>query len=280
MTPDRRQLLARTAATQEVIDVDGVATSVLTHGEGLPLVLLHGGIECGGVIWTPVLDTLARGHRVIVPDVPGLGESSPVDRLDLNAYATWLIQLLATLDIERPVVVAHSLIGSLTARFAVHHSDALAQLVIFGAPAVGPYRMPWALRYAAIRFAIHPTPPNAERFDRFALLDLDATRQQDPDWFTAFDNYTRARARVKHVKQTMNQLISEQTKPMTAAELTEITTPTTLLWGRHDRMVPLAIGQHAADTCGWPLHIVDGAAHAPQIERPRHFVETLQGVIR
>jgi hypothetical protein len=43
-------------------------------------------------------------------------------------------------------------------------------------PAFEPHRMPWRLRYAAIRFAIRPSADNAERFDRFALLDLDSTR--------------------------------------------------------------------------------------------------------
>jgi hypothetical protein len=40
--------------------------------------------------------------------------------------------------------------------------------------------MPLRLRYVAIRFAIHPSARNAERFDRFALLDLATTRRRDP----------------------------------------------------------------------------------------------------
>lgn len=59
----------------------GVATSVLQAGQGPPL-LLHGGIECGGPYWAPVVSRLAERHLVVVPDVPGLGESEPVERLD------------------------------------------------------------------------------------------------------------------------------------------------------------------------------------------------------
>jgi 2-hydroxymuconate-semialdehyde hydrolase len=46
--------------------------------------LLHGGIECGGAMWAPVLAQLAQHHRVVVPDVPGLGESAPLDRLNAS----------------------------------------------------------------------------------------------------------------------------------------------------------------------------------------------------
>ena len=135
--------------------------------------------------------------------------------------------------------------------------------------------MPLHLRYVAVRFAIRPTLRNAERFDRFALLDVDATRQRDAGWYDAFVDYTRARARIPHVKQTMRNLIATQTKPIADRELDRITVPTTLLWGRHDRMVPLSVGEAAAARHGWPLRVIDHAAHAPHIEQPEAFVEAL-----
>ncbi len=255
--------------------VAGVTTSVLESGEGPPLVLLHGGIECGGIMWTPVVADLALRHHVVIPDVPGLGESSPAPRLDLDTFTHWFRGLLRELRIERPPLVAHSLVGSLAARFAAQHSDVLGQLVVYAAPGVGPYRMPTRLRYLAVRFAIRPTPSNAERFDRFALLDVDATRRRDPSWYDAFTAYTRSRAAQRPVKRAMSQLISTQTKQIPDAELDRIDIPTALVWGRHDRMVPLPIGEAAAARHGWPLHVVDAAAHAPHIEQPQAFLTAL-----
>ena len=133
--------------------------------------------------------------------------------------------------------------------------------------------MPMRLRYVAIRFGIRPTARNAERFDRFALLDLDANRRRDPEWFAAFDAYARSQATLRHVKRTMSRLIAAETKQIPDADLRRIAVPTTLLWGRHDRMVPLALAQGAAERLGWPLHVVDGAAHAPHMEQPDAFVD-------
>ena len=274
----RERMLAGVPVTSRMLDIHGVATSVLEGGDGPPLVLLHGGIECGGAMWAPVLAQLAEHHRVVVPDVPGLGESAPVPHLDVDTFASWFTGLLEQTHVERPTVVAHSLLGSLAARLATRRSALLGKLVVYAAPGVGPYRIPIRLRYVALRFAIRPTAGNAERFDRFALLDVDATRRRDPAWFDAFVAYTRARAGEPHVKKTMRQLVAAQTKPIPDAELSRIDLPTTLLWGRHDRMVPLGVAEHAASRHGWPLEVIDHAAHAPHIERPGSFVATLAAI--
>jgi pimeloyl-ACP methyl ester carboxylesterase len=47
------------------------------------------------------------------------------------------------------------------------------------------------------------------------------------------------------------------------------------VWGRHDRMAPLSIGEAAAARHGWPLHVVEDAAHAPHIEQPQAFLTAL-----
>jgi hypothetical protein len=82
--------------------------------------------------------------------------------------------------------------------------------------------MPLGLRYRALRFAVRPTASNFERFQRFALLDRDATRGRDPVWFDAFSDYTVARAQVREVKATMGRLVTTQTKQIPRDELAQI----------------------------------------------------------
>lgn len=275
--PDARErMLAGLPVTERRLTLSGVSTAVLEGGEGPPLVLLHGGIECGGVFWTPAISRLAERHRLVVPDVPGLGESEPIPRLDQAAFDSWLGELVRESCPEgRPTLVAHSLCGTLAARFAADHGDLLRRLVICAAPGVGPYRMPMRLRVVAIRFALRPTERNAQRFERFALLDRERTRGRDPSWFDAFSDYSRSRAAVRHVKKTMQQLIKAGTRQVPDAALRAIPVPTSLVWGRHDRMVPLALAEGAGSRLGLPLHVVEGVAHAPQIEEPEAFLRTI-----
>ena len=73
----------------------------------------------------------------------------------------------------------------------------------------------------------------------------------------------------------MQQLIKSCTKRVPDKELGRIAIPTALLWGRHDRMVPLALAEKTSARLDWPLHVIDAAAHAPQIEQPDAFVTAL-----
>ena len=271
-------MLAGLPISERIVDIDGVATAVIEAGDGPPLLLLHGGIECGGAMWAPVVAALARDHRLVVPDVPGLGESAPVPHLDRDTFGRWLAQLADDTGLDRVPVVAHSLIGGLAAEVAAREQDTISHLVIYAAPGIGRYRMPPRLRYVALRFALRPTDRNAERFERFALLDRDATRRRDPDWYDAFAAYTQDRARVRHVKATMRGLVSTGTRPIPDADLAMMDVRTTLLWGRHDRMIPLSFGVDAATRFGWPIHIVEDAAHAPHIEQPEAFVDALRTI--
>lgn len=275
MKESRERLLAGLPVTERHERVAGAVTSIVEGGHGPPLVLLHGGIECGGAVWAPVVAELTGSHRLIIPDVPGLGESEPVARLDPPRFARWLSELIDLTTAERPVLVAHSLLGSLAARFAANHGDQLDRLVIYGTPGIGPYRMPLGLRVVAIRFAIRPSELNAERFERRAFFDLDEARLRAPEWFRAFSDYNRARAVVPHVKRTMRQLIGSCTKRVDDSELRRIPIATELLWGRHDRFVSLGLAEATSARLGWPLRVIDDAGHVPHIERPEAFLAAL-----
>ena len=272
----RERLLTGMPVVERRVQVAGVSTAILEGGAGPPVVLLHGGIECGGVYWAPVLSRLAERHRLVVPDVPGLGESEPVARLDVETFADWLTGLIRSTCDERPMLVAHSLLGSLAARYAARHSDSLRRLAIYGTPGVGPYRLPPGLMAAAILFDLRPSQRNLDRFARWAFLDPDLIRRRDPEWLEAFDAYNLARGAVPHVKRTMRHLIRTCTKRVPDTELQRIRIPTDLVWGRHDRMVSLRVAETASSTHAWALHVIAGAGHVPHIEQPDAFLAALR----
>jgi 2-hydroxymuconate-semialdehyde hydrolase len=241
-TGARKELLLGIELQEWRIDAGGVDTSVLEYGNGPPLLLLHGGIECGGVYWTPVITALGRSHHLVMPDVPGLGESAPVERLDVDAFSDWLQAIIDLTCEQEPIVVAHSLLGTMAARFAARHGNVLDRLVVYSAPGVGAYHMPLGLRLAATLFALRPTESNAESFERWAFADYNSARERAGKWLSAFSEYTRQQAMVHHVKRTMRQLIGSCTKRVPDEDLRKIDIPTALVWGRQDRFVPVELG--------------------------------------
>ncbi len=271
----RRRMLTGIPVMQRRLEVAGVSTALLEGGDGPPVVLLHGGIETGGVYWAPVMSRLAETHRLVVPDVPGLGESEPFDGLDVASFGEWVAALLPLTCDEKPTLVAHSLYGSLAAQFASQHGGLLRELVLYGSPGIGHYRIPLGLLLTAIRFDLRPTERNNARFADWAFLDAARTRRLSPEWYDAFMAYGLSRGTAPAIKKTMRQLIRAGAKQISDDQLRGIDLPVALIWGRQDRMIPPRIAELASSKFGWPLHVIDGAGHVPHIEQPEAFLRAL-----
>jgi pimeloyl-ACP methyl ester carboxylesterase len=62
---------------------------------------------------------------------------------------------------------------------------------------------------------------------------------------------------------------------MPAEELRRITTPTMLIWGRHDAATPIAVAQAASERYGWRLHVIEDCGGDPPMEKPEALVRLL-----
>ena len=244
----RQRLLAGLPVSQRRVDAGGVSTALLEGGAGSPLLLLHGGIECGGAYWAPVIPRLVENHRVVVPDAPGLGESEPLARLDDETFARWLRELIRLTCEARPTLVAHSLFGTLAARFAAAHGDSLSRLVVYAAPGIGRYRMPIGLRIVAISSRCGRTSEaesdSSDSHSSTASGPAGGTRRG-----STRSAPTRSRAHARpHVKRTMSRLIKVGTQRVPDAELQRIRIPAALALGapRPDDSPPARRGgEHA-----------------------------------
>ncbi|MGH2814566.1 MAG: alpha/beta fold hydrolase, partial [Actinomycetota bacterium] len=68
------------------------------------------------------------------------------------------------------------------------------------------------------------------------------------------------------------------TKVIPPGELERIAVPTTLIWGRHDRVMRLRIAEAASARYGWPLRVIEGAGHFAA-EQPEAFQEALRAAL-
>jgi len=58
-------------------------------------------------------------------------------------------------------------------------------------------------------------------------------------------------------------------------DLARIAVPTTLIWGRHDRAMPLRYAEAASARYGWPLHVIEDAGHLSFVEQPEAVLRAL-----
>ena len=110
-------------------DVNGVHLYYETHGDGRPMVLLHGGLGAGSM-FAPILPALSREHHVILPDLQGHGRTADIDRpIDPRSMADDIAALIEELGLEQPDVVGYSLGGGVAMHLAFNHADRVGRLV-------------------------------------------------------------------------------------------------------------------------------------------------------
>lgn len=123
-----------TAASMTV----GEATQyVRTGGAGPAVVLLHGFGDTGDM-WQPLAEPLANDHRVIVPDLRGMGLSShPAGGYEKTSQARDLAALLDQLSVRSVTLVTHDIGNMVGYAFAAQFPDRVTRWVVMDAPLPG-----------------------------------------------------------------------------------------------------------------------------------------------
>ncbi len=231
-------------------------------GSGDALVVLHQDIGNPGRLW--LYEELARQFTVYVPDLPGYGGS---DRLDWARHprdlAIVLNVLLDRLNLTSVTLLGLGFGGWLAAEMATMNSRRLKRLVLVGAAGIRPKEgfildqiLTGHLQYAQAGFH---DPANFER-----QFGTEPAAEQLKTW--DFNREVIARIAWKPY------MFSLPLRPLLGC----VEVPTTVVWGRHDRVVPLECGE--AYTRAIPhatLKVVEDAGHFVEMERPEALAEII-----
>lgn len=134
-----------------MVNVNGADLHVASGGRGSPLVLLHGYPQ-SGEIWRFVAPELAKTHRVIIPDLRGMGLSGIArDGFDLPTVADDMHQLITKLGHEQVAVAGHDWGGALGAVWALRHRGDIRKFAFIESAVAGAgFESIWAFD--------HPNP--------------------------------------------------------------------------------------------------------------------------
>ena len=115
-------------------DINGINLYYETHGDGRPLILLHGGLASGEMFGPVIPALVAGGHQVIAPDLQGHGRTADIDRpLDIRLMADDIAAFIDHLGLEKPDLVGYSLGGGVAFFTAVKYPDRIGKLVMAAA---------------------------------------------------------------------------------------------------------------------------------------------------
>lgn len=244
------------------------------------MILLHGPGE-SSVWWMRVIPRLIKNNRVIVPDLPGHGESKVNKKLlDTGLVFDWLSNLIDQTCPSPPILVGNILGGSIGARFAVDHGNQISQLVLVNSLGLGKFRPKPSFAFSLLRFMLWPTEKNFNRFFPHCIYDVDNLRQSMGKYWDPFIAYNLECAHDKERSDALQFMMKNLGIPkIPEKDLQNINVPTALIWGRHDKANKLKIAEAASKKYGWPLQIVEKTRDDPKLERPEAFVNALYNII-
>lgn len=239
------------------ITVEGTPVRLRQAGSGPPLLYLHGA-STGG-LWFDALGQLAERYIVYAPEHPGFGESARPDWLEgIDDLVYHYLDVLAALGLDRAHVVGHSVGGWIAAELAVAHPEKVDRLALVGAAGLGVSGAP-----IADLFAMTPEQLVATVFEDKGAIPSILPAQMDLEYMV----------QVYRERTTLAALAWNPTyDPKLRRRLRRVTSPTLVLWGENDRLIPRAHGEaYAAGIPNARLAIVPGTGHMVPLERPAEF---------
>ena len=225
--------------------------------EGEPLVLLHG-LSGSSRWWRRNVPALARGARVVVPDVIGFGRTRLRGRLPpIGEIADLLAGWMDRLALDRVDLVGHSMGGQISVHLAARHPDRVRRLVLVDAAGIPRPVTPRTL----VRFAAEVSPPR---------------RWGDPFFLpTIVGDALLAGPRT--ILRAIGHILSDDVRPM----LPQVAAPTLVIWGELDSIVPVANAREFREGIpGARLVVLRGAAHNPMVDRHEEFNRLVADFLR
>ena len=243
------------------IEAGGRRLRVLDIGTGdaLPIVLVHGfGADLNA--WMFNQPVLAESRRAVAIDLPGHGGSvKQVGAGDAETFAAAVADTVTALGIDRCHLVGHSMGGAIALALAQKTPQRLVSLTLLASAGLGReinsafidgYVRVQRRREAQELLAVLVHDPSL--ISR-AMIEETLRYKRLDGVPAALD--TVARAWFVDGRQTLDL------RPVLAA----LALPVQIVWGRDDRIIPVAHAEALADRL--PVHILDAVGHLPQMEK-------------
>jgi pimeloyl-ACP methyl ester carboxylesterase len=250
-----RSMLAEAGLTRKSLD----GTVYWTGGEGdRTLALIHGVNDHAGT-WSLVAPALMQAHRLVIPDLPGHGESEPkTGPLDLQHLVDRLAAVLDAEHVTRVSLVGNSMGAWISILYTLAHPSRVAALFLESG---GGLAIPLGVSLVA-----------STRDEAVPILQaVHGPSAQFPDW--AIDALITRSSDSPMLRLIAGGMMSY----FIDDRLAGIRVPTTVIWGANDGVVTRAyIEQVHAGIAGARLCIIDDAAHIPHAQQPERFIACLQ----
>jgi pimeloyl-ACP methyl ester carboxylesterase len=253
--------------------------------EAPPVVLLHGWPQ-HWFMWRDVIPALAADHRVIAPDLRGLGWSdAPKSGYLKQDLADDVLALLSELGVERFDLIGHDWGAFAGFLICMTAPERVGHYVGCSIPHLWPpAERPSARRLLSLWYQVALGSPllgeglmRQGEFTRRVLKVARSHGRYTDEELAAFVDVLREPDHAHATSQYYRTFLLHELKPLISGAMTErtLTTPTHLLWGRRDQILQgsKASGDHEPYAPSMRIEWVEDTGHFLPEERPELVVQ-------
>jgi pimeloyl-ACP methyl ester carboxylesterase len=254
---------------EKIVFVDNLKINLKVVGQGEPVLILHG---WGSSIksWLRVQEFLAeKGFKVVVPDLPGFGESSvPEKAWTVLDYKNFIIRFAEKIGLNQFSLLGHSFGGRISIKFAQKHPEKIKSLILCNSSGIKlELDQKTKIIYSLSRLG-------NTLFSKRLLSKFRKFVKKIFYFFLRHKDYVKAN---KIMRKTLKSVINEDLLPA----LSQIKTRTLIIWGEKDDMVPLKAAYIFKEKIpNSELKVFPNVKHSPHKQIPEKLVETINNFLK
>ena len=240
-------------------------------GQGQPLVMLHGwGMHSG--VWQPLIKKLSAQYMLYLVDLPGMGNSRPIDPYHLHALADDVAQVIPGVS----DVLGWSLGGLVAQRIALNQPDRIRRLILVGSTPCFVNKEGWDAGVNPANFESFAQAVNSDykatimKFLTLQCMNADDARSTLKQLRASFE--TRPTPTQTTLQRALQILLDADLRD----EVANIRKPTLLIHGDRDTLAPVQAAHWMMQQLphGF-LRVISGSAHAPFLSHSEQFIAAL-----
>jgi abhydrolase domain-containing protein 6 len=270
---------SKAGLTKKEIKIDDHTIVYLEGGKGPAILLLHG-YTANKDNWLSFAPYLTKDYHVVIPDIPGYGESSMIekDSYDLSNQISRLHKFAQAIDLKKFHITGNSMGGFYAGTYAVRYPDEIISVGLFDAGGVMPLEKSVVIKM--MEKGVNPLvlKDNNDWPRLMALAFVNPPSLPSPIRKvmikTALDN---SKFYEKEMKELGPDLLSLE------KELPNIKAPALILWGDQDKI--LDVSSVPVFEKGLKNHktvIIKDCGHLPMMEKPQEtasqYLEFIKGI--
>jgi len=209
------------------IHANGLNIFYQEHGQGQPLLLIHGGILSGDS-WQPYRAGFAQQYRVITPDSRGHARTTnPNGAMSFGLLADDMVALVQALDLHKPLICGYSDGGQVALEIGMRYPDLPQALVIGGA-------------YTELTEASRTWLRSTFGDPQSPTVDTEQFERDNPDFASMLEQTHGPHAwktLLRNIKPMWNAMLN-----YTRDDFAKVVAPTLVLLGDRDGFVPVEEG--------------------------------------